>query len=328
MVTFLKQQNKKTLGFTIVELVIVIAVIAVLSAIIIPIFSNIINDAKTSTIKENIRNKFVEYYIEYGDDHDYNNNVIIKYKEVNCMIYINGQVIDEIYILEDAIEKAQELLSYEVKIIPCEKYSDVLLLKKEETIDPEYNNHGDILGIQAITNVNQLKDGMAILILHQQIAYFPDFIFMGEIKENYINAEAIEVDVTGLGAMTLQVGANEGQVLDVRIPDVGIKALGIESTDVLTSDNALAAIDEVGGALAKLSSVRSRIGAYQNRLEATISSVDVTTENMTEAFSGITDVDMSEEYTAYSTNQILTQASTSVLAQANERPSQVLQLLQ
>ena len=186
MVTFLKQQNKKTLGFTIVELVIVIAVIAVLSAIIIPIFSNIINDAKTSTIKENIRNKFVEYYIEYGDDHDYNNNVIIKYKEVNCMIYINGQVIDEIYILEDAIEKAQELLSYEVKIIPCEKYSDVLLLKKEETIDPEYNNHGDILGIQAITNVNQLKDGMAILILHQQIAYFPDFIFMGEIKENYI----------------------------------------------------------------------------------------------------------------------------------------------
>ena len=154
-----------------------------------------------------------------------------------------------------------------------------------------------------------------------------------EIKEKYVNEDAdgpipVEVDVTGLGAMTLQVGANEGQVLDVRIPDVGIKALGIESTDVLTSDHALAAIDEVGGALAKLSSVRSRIGAYQNRLEATISSVDVTTENMTEAFSGITDVDMSEEYTAYSTNQILTQASTSVLAQANERPSQVLQLLQ
>ena len=148
-----------------------------------------------------------------------------------------------------------------------------------------------------------------------------------EIK-NDLDAVAVEVDVTGIGAMTLQVGANEGQVLDVRIPDVGIKALGIESTDVLTSDNALAAIDEVGGALAKLSSVRSRIGAYQNRLEATISSVDVTTENMTEAFSGITDVDMSEEYTAYSTNQILTQASTSVLAQANERPSQVLQLLQ
>lgn len=148
-----------------------------------------------------------------------------------------------------------------------------------------------------------------------------------EIKNN-LTAATVEVDVTGIGAMTLQVGANEGQVLDVRIPDVGIKSLGIESTDVLTSDNALAAIDEVGGALAKLSSVRSRIGAYQNRLEATISSVDVTTENMTEAFSGITDVDMSEEYTNYSTNQILTQASTSVLAQANERPSQVLQLLQ
>lgn len=149
-----------------------------------------------------------------------------------------------------------------------------------------------------------------------------------EIQKDYVNGGEITVDITGLGAMTLQVGANEGQVLDVRIPNVGIKSLGIESTDVLTAENANKAIDEVGDALAKLSSVRSSIGAYQNRLEATISSVDVTTENMTEAFSGITDVDMSEEYTAYSTNQILTQASTSVLAQANERPSQVLQLLQ
>ena len=70
------------------------------------------------------------------------------------------------------------------------------------------------------------------------------------------------------------------------------------------------------------------MGAYQNRLEHTISNLDITTENMTAAYSRIMDVDMAEEMTKYTTLQILVQASTSMLAQANERPSNVLQLLQ
>ena len=148
-----------------------------------------------------------------------------------------------------------------------------------------------------------------------------------DLTSGYTGTE-FEADVTGLGAMTLQVGANEGQVLDLCIPDAGIKGLALHGEDVLTSENALKMIDTVSGAITKISSIRSKLGAYQNRLESTSTMLDITEENMTEAFSGITDVDMSEEYTNYSTYQILTQASTSVLAQANERPSQVLQLLQ
>jgi flagellin len=70
------------------------------------------------------------------------------------------------------------------------------------------------------------------------------------------------------------------------------------------------------------------MGAFQNRLESTVNSLNITGENMTAAYSRIMDVDMAEEMTVYSTNQVLTQAGTSMLAQANERPSQVLQLLQ
>ena len=76
------------------------------------------------------------------------------------------------------------------------------------------------------------------------------------------------------------------------------------------------------------SSVSGRLGAFQNRLESSINSLDVTSENMTAAYSRIMDVDMAEEMTSYTTYQILAQAGTSMLAQANERPSQVLQLLQ
>ena len=77
-----------------------------------------------------------------------------------------------------------------------------------------------------------------------------------------------------------------------------------------------------------VSSARSRLGAYQNRLEHTEKNIDITSENMTGAYSRIMDTDMAKEMTQYSNLQVVTQAATSILAQANERPSQVLQLLQ
>ena len=88
------------------------------------------------------------------------------------------------------------------------------------------------------------------------------------------------------------------------------------------------AINEIKGAILYVSDARSRLGAYQNRLEHTVSNLDITNENMTASYSRIMDVDMAEEMTSYTTYQILAQAGTSMLAQANERPSQVLQLLQ
>ncbi len=140
--------------------------------------------------------------------------------------------------------------------------------------------------------------------------------------------EPLVIDATGIGAMRLQVGANEGQILAVEIPAMTLQNMGIEKVDVSTMDGALDAIDRVDGAIKYVSAVRGRLGAYQNRLESTINSLDVTSENMTAAYSRIMDVDMAEEMTNYTTYQVLTQAGTSMLAQANERPSQILQLLQ
>lgn len=138
----------------------------------------------------------------------------------------------------------------------------------------------------------------------------------------------LKMDLEGFGAMDMQIGANEGQQLAIRIPRMSLENMGISHTNMLTEESASEAIVKIDGAIKFVSSARSRLGAYQNRLEHTMNSLDISNENMTAAYSRIMDVDMAEEMTEYTTVQVLSQASTSMLAQANERPSQVLQLLQ
>mgnify|MGYP003305354645 CR=1 FL=1 len=141
-------------------------------------------------------------------------------------------------------------------------------------------------------------------------------------------SEPVKLDLTGIGTMTLQVGANEDQTVELCMPPITKKNLGLAYTNVLTQESSGRAIDEIANAISFVSSIRSSLGAYQNRLEHTITNLDVTTENMTSAYSRIMDVDMATEMTKYSSLQVISQAATSMLAQANERPSQVLQLLQ
>lgn len=138
----------------------------------------------------------------------------------------------------------------------------------------------------------------------------------------------MNIEVTDVGPMRIQVGANEGQILALEIPPVSLRNMGIEKIDVSTQDSAKDALGRMDGAIGFVSRVRGKLGAYQNRLESTVNSLDVSEESMTAAYSRIMDADMAEEMTQYTTNQVLTQAGTSMLAQANERPSQVLQLLQ
>lgn len=139
---------------------------------------------------------------------------------------------------------------------------------------------------------------------------------------------SILLDITGIGAMRVQIGANEGQVLAIRIPEVSLDTLGLSDIDISTQEGAQRAIELSKQANAYISSVRSRIGAYENRLEHTQSSLGVTEENVTSAFSRIMDTDMAEEMTEYANQQVLNQAGISVLTQANQRPAEVLQLLQ
>ncbi len=138
----------------------------------------------------------------------------------------------------------------------------------------------------------------------------------------------LNLDITGIGAMRVQVGSNEGQVLAIRIPELSLKSMGIADIDVSTIDGANEAMELSKKANAYISKVRARIGAYENRLEHTESSLDVTTEKMTGAFSRLMDTDMAEEMTEYSNQQVLNQAGVTILSQANQRPSEMLQLLQ
>ncbi len=143
-----------------------------------------------------------------------------------------------------------------------------------------------------------------------------------------LTGQRVTVNVTGLGDMKMQIGTNEGQELDVRIAKSSLKTLGIDKVDCRTKEKSEAFLDKMSGALNYINSARSRLGAYQNRLEHTVNTLDISEENMTAAYSRIMDVDMAEEMTEYTKNNVLVQAGTGMLAQANERPSSVLQLLQ
>lgn len=155
---------------------------------------------------------------------------------------------------------------------------------------------------------------------------------------------SLDVKLSGYGAMTLQIGANENQTVDIRIPELSLLNLGIGDisgkltvvagpvgTPDPTVDYAAQAregIEKIKGAIDFVSSMRSSMGAYQNRLEHTQNNLSVSEENITSAYSRIMDTDMAEEMTQYSNLSVVSQAATSILAQANERPSQLLQLLQ
>ena len=136
-----------------------------------------------------------------------------------------------------------------------------------------------------------------------------------------------DIDVTDIGTMTIQIGANQYQEMDLRIPEVSAQSLYLDEIDVAVAGGADKALGTLDDALSQVNSVRSRIGAFQNRLEYANASLDETSENMTSAYSTLTDTDMATEMTEYAAQNILNQAGISVLSQANDLPQQVLSLL-
>ena len=127
----------------------------------------------------------------------------------------------------------------------------------------------------------------------------------------------------------LQVGAEneDAQRITISIDKMSASSIGLTSTKVDTSEDALKAIDEIKTALASVSKQRSDLGAIQNRLEHTIKNLDNVVENTTAAESAIRDTDMASEMVRYSNNNILAQAGQSMLAQANQANQGVLSLL-
>lgn len=146
------------------------------------------------------------------------------------------------------------------------------------------------------------------------------------VEADYTGDLAFEV--TDIGTMTLHIGANKDQNMEVRIPEVSSESLYIDDLDVTTVNGASCAITKLDAAIAQVSDVRARLGAYENRLEYSTNSLDAFEENMTGALSRLTDVDMAEEMTNYTHQNVLNQAAISVLTQANDLPQQVLQIMQ
>ena len=127
----------------------------------------------------------------------------------------------------------------------------------------------------------------------------------------------------------LQVGAESGQYIGISITAMSSSGLNVSATTVSggTNVNAEAAISTIKSALAKVSSQRADLGAVQNRLEHTIKNLDNVVENTTAAESQIRDTDMATEMVAFSNANILAQAGTSMLAQANQSNQSVLSIL-
>ena len=141
-----------------------------------------------------------------------------------------------------------------------------------------------------------------------------------------VGREFVEGITEGL---TFQIGANgvEDQRVTLNIEDMGADSLGVAGVDVSDRDSANAGIEVIDAAIAKVSMQRAGLGALQNRLEYTVNNLTTTEENLTSAESQIRDTDMATEMINYTKFNILQQASQAMLAQANQLPQAVLQLL-
>ena len=143
--------------------------------------------------------------------------------------------------------------------------------------------------------------------------------------------ETLKFDTDGTGdGLELQIGdtADSFNKLKVNVKDMHAKGLGIDTVDISDQTGAAAAIQKIKDAINTVSSTRGDLGAVQNRLEHTQNNLSVMTENIQDAESTIRDTDVADEMMAYTKNNILIQSAQAMLAQANQVPQGVLQLLQ
>lgn len=151
-------------------------------------------------------------------------------------------------------------------------------------------------------------------------------------KSTEFNTKSLLNTDAKAGTIVFQVGANKDQSIALDISNMSASSLGVSATAVSISNTTDSktiskAISTIDKAINKVSTERAKLGAYQNRLEHTIANLGTSSENLTSAESRIRDVDMAKEMSTFSKNNILSQAAQAMLAQANQQPQQVLQLL-
>jgi flagellin len=144
------------------------------------------------------------------------------------------------------------------------------------------------------------------------------------------NIFGVQEDSQNTATFDYQVGTGtkSSDTISVTIAGASTTSLGINSTNISTQASSKAAIDEIGAAIDTLQDVRAQVGASLSRLDFASSNLSVTIENSESAKSGLLDVDIATETTKYTAEQVIVQAGVSLLAQANQRPSTLLTLLQ
>ena len=185
-------------------------------------------------------------------------------------------------------------------------------------------NDGEAGFLQNVT-VEATKDGR--LVIHSESGPVELADRAGTSVVRDLGLSQAQTESAGGGGMTFQIGANRGQTLSFGINDMRSAALGVSGVNISSQSSASVALDSLDKAISKVSQERSKLGAVQNRLEHTISNLNNSAENLQAAESRIRDLDMAEEIMAFTKNNILQQASTAMLAQANMAPQSVLQLL-
>ena len=207
---------------------------------------------------------------------------------------------------------SEELESYLSNIIQGALYSD--------------NQDGSVISVEveeidsnswSVTIEAALSNGTTLTLIDDGTGPLSD-------TDNGLNIDTLIDTASGTGGV-FQVGANSGETISVAIDAMGATALGVDTLDVeADADAAITALDD---AIELVSTQRGNLGAIQNRFEHTVANLSVTAENLAASESRIRDTDMALELVSFTRHQILQQAGTAMLAQANQVPGSVLSLL-
>ena len=249
--------------------------------------NGIMTDDDRATVQDEVK-QLKEEITRISDVTEFNGQKLLN-GEYDLKGYTNKQEVKVNYYSTDVPVK-----EYTIKSIPLTKDADGnIVLDGDVTFGDGFPD--------AKTLKTELKDDLLTITGENGFEMRLDVSGTLNGAQTGTTVKDLKINATGIGAMRLQIGANEHQVLEVNIPAVSLQNMGIENVDVSTAEGADDAIDRVDGAIKYVSSVRGRLGAFQNRLESTINSLDITSENMTSAYSRIMDVDMAEEMTSYTT---------------------------
>lgn len=244
--------------------------------------------------------------------------------EFNNTKLLNGEVQRRTYATTDNGSGERNLTdavsaSYFTNDVPAGEYG--IILNGDGTAsfatgaDGKRIGFGDSALLESADNKVRVTDGDGF---EMEFTINPESTYTGEVI----------VELWDIGAMPIQVGTNAGQIIDITIAEISSSSLNLDILDFSTAEGCEEAITTINNAISRVSRVRSELGAYSNRLEGSVSSLDSTKENMTTALSRIIDVDMAQEMTEFTQYNVLQQAGISMVAHANQLPEKVLQLLQ